>query len=183
MERDSRITGIVTQNVDSLHTKAGTKNLIEMHGTGYKVICLGCDYSIPRHDFQMILTQLNTHIQDTSSMVRPDGDIELPQETVDNFVLPACPNCGGNLKPDIVFFGDNIPLKRIEKVISMILHSDGVLILGSSLTVFSGYRIVLQAKELGLPVAIVNIGPTRGDSKADLKIDAKCGDVLSQLFN
>jgi NAD-dependent deacetylase sirtuin 4 len=182
MERDFKISGLVTQNVDSLHSKAGSKNVIEMHGTGYKVICLGCDYSIPRHDFQMILTQLNPDIKDTSTMVRPDGDIEIPQETIDRFNLPQCPNCGGNLKPDIVFFGDNIPLKRIEKIVSMICTSDGVLVLGSSLTVFSGYRIVLQAKELNLPVAIVNIGDTRGDPKADLKVSAKCGDIIEEIF-
>uniref|UniRef100_A0A8W7PQ41 Deacetylase sirtuin-type domain-containing protein n=2 Tax=gambiae species complex TaxID=44542 RepID=A0A8W7PQ41_ANOCL len=126
LEREGRISGIVTQNVDRLHGKAGSKQVIELHGSGF--------------------------------------------------------DCGGNLKPEIVFFGDNVPMPRIEKVVRMIIESDGVLVLGSSLTVFSGYRIILQAKELGLPVAIVNIGATRGDPKADLKISARCGEVMANLF-
>lgn len=93
-----------------------------------------------------------------------------------------CPNCGGNLKPDIVFFGDNVPKDRIENISKMIKKSDGLLVLGSSLQVFSGYRIVLNVHELELPVAIVNIGPTRGDHLATVKISAKCGDIIPKLF-
>lgn len=184
LEREQRISGIVTQNVDKLHTKAGSKSVVELHGSGYTVMCIakGCDYTIPRHEFQRILDQLNPHMEDKSTMMRPDGDVELPQEYVDNFKIPECPQCGGALKPEIVFFGDNVPMPRIERVVRMIIESDGVLVLGSSLTVFSGYRIVLQAKELGLPVAIVNIGATRGDPKADLKISARCGELMQNLF-
>ncbi|XP_058449165.1 NAD-dependent protein deacylase Sirt4 [Malaya genurostris] len=187
LERDERISGVVTQNVDKLHTKAGSKNVIELHGSGYTVICVGktgagCDYRIPRHDFQQILDQMNPHMEDKSTMIRPDGDVELPHEYEENFKIPPCPQCGGSLKPEIVFFGDNIPMPRIETVVRMILESDGVLVLGSSLTVFSGYRIILQAKELGIPVAIVNIGDTRGDSVADLKISARCGELMQDLY-
>ncbi|XP_058817911.1 NAD-dependent protein deacylase Sirt4 [Topomyia yanbarensis] len=187
LERENRISGVVTQNMDKLHTKAGTKNVVELHGSGYTVICVGrtgtgCDYRIPRHDLQQIFDQMNPHMEDKSTMIRPDGDVELPQEYVENFKIPACPQCGGSLKPEIVFFGDNVPMPRIESVIRMILDSDGVLVLGSSLTVFSGYRIILQAKELGMPVAIVNIGETRGDSLADLKISARCGELLQNLY-
>ncbi|XP_055640186.1 NAD-dependent protein deacylase Sirt4 [Toxorhynchites rutilus septentrionalis] len=187
LEREHRICGIVTQNVDKLHTKAGSKSVVELHGSGYTVVCVGktgqgCDYQIPRHDFQRILDQLNPYMEDKSTMIRPDGDVELSQEYVENFVIPECPQCGGSLKPEIVFFGDNVPMARIEKVVRMIIESDGVLVLGSSLTVFSGYRIVLQAKELGLPVAIVNIGETRGDPAADLKISARCGELMPNLF-
>ncbi|KXJ80886.1 hypothetical protein RP20_CCG022056 [Aedes albopictus] len=187
LEREQRISGIVTQNVDKLHTKAGSKSVVELHGSGYNVICVGktgkgCDYHIPRHEFQSILDQMNPHMEDKSTMMRPDGDVELPQEYVENFKIPPCPACDGALKPEIVFFGDNVPMPRIERVVRMILESDGVLVLGSSLTVFSGFRIVLQAKELGLPVAIVNIGATRGDPKADLKISARCGELMQNLF-
>lgn len=106
------------------------------------------------------------------------------QEYIDNFNVPDCLQCGGNLlKPDIVFFGDNVPRKRIDDIASMICNSDGLLVLGSSLFVFSGFRIVLHSYDLGLPIAIVNIGPTRGDSKANIKISAKCGDIIPKLFN
>ncbi|XP_053695411.1 NAD-dependent protein deacylase Sirt4 [Sabethes cyaneus] len=187
LEREQRISGIVTQNVDKLHTKAGSKSVVELHGSGYTVVCVGktgngCNYQIPRHEFQQILDQMNPHMEDKSTMIRPDGDVELPQEYVDNFKIPACPECGGYLKPEIVFFGDNVPMPRIERVVRMILQSDAILVLGSSLTVFSGYRIVLQAKELGIPVAIVNIGSTRGDPAADLKIAARCGELMEKMF-
>ena len=182
MERELRLSGVITQNVDTLHTKAGSKDVIELHGSGFEVICLSCKYSIDRHDFQLILNQLNPEVVDTSTMMRPDGDVELSQETVDNFVIPPCPDCGGNLKPKIVFFGDNVPMERIQRIVRKGIDSDGLLVLGSSLTVFSGFRIVLQTKEIGLPVAIVNIGETRGDPKADLKINAKVGDIIPKLF-
>lgn len=107
-----------------------------------------------------------------------------PQEYIDNFNVPVCPQCGGELlKPDIVFFGDNVPRTRINDIATMICNSDGLLVLGSSLSVFSGYRIVLHSYDLGLPIAIVNIGPTRGDLKANLKISGKCGDIIPKLFN
>uniref|UniRef100_A0A336LMW1 NAD-dependent protein deacylase n=1 Tax=Culicoides sonorensis TaxID=179676 RepID=A0A336LMW1_CULSO len=185
-EREARISGIVTQNVDRLHTKAGSKNVTELHGSGYEVGCLSCDYQIDRHDFQTILKQRNPDVSTPeviSNMVRPDGDVDIPQEVIDNFHVPECPNCqNGFLKPKIVFFGDNVPNDRIVALVKLITTSDAVLVLGSSLTVYSGFRIVLQAKELGIPVAIVNIGNTRGDKHADLKISTKCGDVIPHLF-
>jgi len=178
--------GLVTQNVDRLHQKAGSKKVTELHGSGYDVVCLGanCDYRIGRHDFQDILNTLNANMVDKSDMIRPDGDVDIPQEYIDNFNVPTCPKCDGSLlKPDIVFFGDNVPRNRIDDIASMICNSDGLLVLGSSLFVFSGFRIVLHSYDLGLPIAIVNIGPTRGDEKADLKISAKCGDIIPKLFN
>lgn len=181
-EREGRLIGLVTQNVDTLHSKAGHKRVIEIHGNGYKVICLGCPFTIDRHAFQQILASLNPDPVNTSEVLRPDGDIELPPDYVDAFKVPPCPECGGNLKPDIVFFGDNVPRPRIEEIIRLNCQSDGLLVLGSSLLVFSGFRIVLQTKEIGLPVAIVTIGETRADSKVDLKISAKCGDIIPRLF-
>lgn len=185
-EREGRIHGIVTQNVDRLHKKAGSKRVIEIHGSGYEVGCLSCDYEIDRHEFQAILKQMNPTISGEvmENMIRPDGDVEISQEAIDTFTIPDCPKCGtGNLKPKIVFFGDNVPIDRITDIVRMITVSDAILVLGSSLTVFSGYRIVLQAKELGIPVAVVNIGETRADKVVDLKIAAKCGDVIPHLFN
>lgn len=181
-EREGRLIGLITQNVDTLHTKAGHKQVIEIHGNGYRVMCLGCKFTIDRHELQNILTAMNETPIATSEVLRPDGDIELSKEYVEKFKVPSCPECGGNLKPDIIFFGDNVPRPRIDEIIRLNCQSDGLLVLGSSLLVFSGYRIVLQTKELGLPVAIVSIGETRGDAKADLKISAKCGDIIPRLF-
>lgn len=182
-EREGRIQSIVTQNVDRLHTKAGSKNIIELHGSGYVVKCLTCDYRIDRHEFQTILNTLNPELKNAPDMIRPDGDVEIPQDYIDNFRIPPCPQCDGNLKPEIVFFGDNVPKDRINRIAEMIYNGDGLLVLGSSLLVFSGYRMVLQTKDLKLPVAIVNIGETRADNLADIKLSAKCGDVIPKLFN
>lgn len=149
MERELRLLHIITQNVDNLHGKAGSKEVTELHGNGFKVICIGkgekdnrCDYSIDRHDFQLILNQLNPRLLEKRSLfesspesMKPDGDVEILQEDIDQFFLPECPKCGGYLKPNIVFFGDNVPRERIEKVVRLIIDSDGVLVLGSSLTV------------------------------------------------
>ncbi|XP_075156557.1 sirtuin 4 [Haematobia irritans] len=183
-EREGRIQCVVTQNVDRLHTKAGTKNVIELHGSGYVVKCLSCDYSIDRHEFQNILNVMNPEFKDAPDMIRPDGDVEIPQEYIDNFRIPPCPQCEDNrMKPEIVFFGDNVPKARVNRIAEMIYAGDGLLVLGSSLLVFSGYRMVLQTKDLNLPVAIVNIGETRADHLADLKLSAKCGDVIPKLFD
>lgn len=183
MQRDGRIGSLVTQNVDRLHIKAGTKDVLELHGSGYNVICLGshCDYSIDRHDLQLIFNSMNSSMVDRSDMIRPDGDVDIPQEYIDAFRIPVCPQCGGNLKPEIVFFGDAIPKKRAEKLASLVCASDGVLILGSSLLVYSGYRILLHNHDFGLPIAIVNIGKVRGEEKATLKISAKCGDIIPKM--
>ncbi|XP_064536427.1 NAD-dependent protein deacylase Sirt4 [Drosophila montana] len=182
-EREMRIQSVVTQNVDRLHTKAGSKSVVELHGSGYVVKCLGCEYRIDRHEFQSILTSLNPAFKDAPEMIRPDGDVEIPAEYIENFQIPPCPQCGGDLKPEIVFFGDSVPRDRLDAIAKMVYNSDGLLVLGSSLLVFSGYRIVLQTRDLNLPVAIVNIGETRADHLADIKIAAKCGDVIPKLFD
>ncbi|EDW53052.1 NAD-dependent protein deacylase Sirt4 [Drosophila sechellia] len=182
-EREERVQAVVTQNVDRLHTKAGSRNVVEVHGSGYVVKCLSCEYRIDRHDFQSILASLNPAFKDAPDMIRPDGDVEIPLEYIENFRIPECTQCGGDLKPEIVFFGDSVPRPRVDQIAGMVYNSDGLLVLGSSLLVFSGYRVVLQTKDLKLPVAIVNIGETRADHLADIKISAKCGDVIPKLFD
>nr|CAD7599725.1 unnamed protein product [Timema genevievae] len=176
-----RVSCIITQNVDRLHHKAGSRNVLELHGTAFHVMCLGCDNRIYRNDFQTALAKLNPNMTIISKTIRPDGDVELSQDEVGGFEIPSCAKCGGILKPDIVFFGDNVPRTRLESVRRELKRSDSLLVLGSSLSVFSGYRIVLQARELNKPIAIVNIGTTRGDKHAHIKISAKCGDVLPKL--
>ncbi|KAH8281235.1 hypothetical protein KR018_000538 [Drosophila ironensis] len=182
-EREQRVQAVVTQNVDRLHTKAGSKQVVEVHGSGYVVKCLSCEYRIDRHEFQSILSALNPAFNDAPDMIRPDGDVEIPAKYIDNFRIPECTQCGGDLKPEIVFFGDSVPRGRLDEIAAMVYNSDGLLVLGSSLLVFSGYRVVLQTKDLKLPVAIVNIGDTRADHLADIKISAKCGDVIPKLFD
>ncbi|XP_016998563.1 NAD-dependent protein deacylase Sirt4 [Drosophila takahashii] len=182
-EREERVQAVVTQNVDRLHSKAGSRNVVEVHGSGYVVKCLSCEYRIDRHEFQSILASLNPAFKDAPDMIRPDGDVEIPLEYIENFQIPECTQCGGDLKPEIVFFGDSVPRSRLDEIAGMVYNSDGLLVLGSSLLVFSGYRVVLQTKDLKLPVAIVNIGDTRADHLADIKISAKCGDVIPKLFD
>lgn len=181
MNEDGIVQCVVTQNVDSLHLKANTKNVIELHGTAFRVICLGCSFTIERHAFQHLLAKLNPDMKIVEQMMRPDGDVEMTQAQVECFNVPSCPSCGGILKPDIVFFGDNVPRKRVEAVQNEVKLCDALLVLGTSLTVFSAYRIILQAAELHKAIAIVNIGETRGDKLASIKVNAKCGDVIPQL--
>ncbi|KAG8236776.1 hypothetical protein J437_LFUL016890 [Ladona fulva] len=177
-----KISCIVTQNVDRLHQKAGSKKVIELHGSGYEITCLTCKNVISRHQFQETLENFNEDLKSIASeIIRPDGDVEIPQELIDSFVLPSCESCGGNLMPNIVFFGDNVPSLRVDAVKKEVSNAESLLVLGTSLSVFSSYRIILQAVEEKKPIAIINIGPTRGDSHAKLKVSTKCGDVLPKL--
>lgn len=160
--------------------------MIELHGTLSVVKCLQCSFEILRHSFQNVLTQLNPHLamKPREELVRPDGDVEISPEDVDKFCLPQCPRCQSDLlKPDVIFFGDNVPKTRVEKVKQLVSSSDVLLVIGSSLDVFSGYRIILQAKEEGKKVALINIGPTRADKLADVKIASRAGLVLNQVLN
>ncbi|KAG6461456.1 NAD-dependent protein deacylase Sirt4 [Manduca sexta] len=181
LEKIGKVTSIVTQNVDRLHHKAGSENVIELHGTGYIVKCLNCPYEIDRHELQDKILKNNPSIQSNFTMIRPDGDVDLSKEQVDNFRVPLCPKCEGPLKPDIIFFGDNVPKQRVELVRSKVSDSDAVFVLGSSLTVYSSYRIILQAREENKEIAILNIGPTRADDIAHIKVSTKCGDILPEL--
>lgn len=182
---EPQLTHVITQNVDQLHYKAGSSQVVELHGTLSVVKCLNCSYEILRHTFQNILSQLNPHlaVKPKEDLVRPDGDVEIPKEDVDRFQLPKCPKCSSDLlKPDVIFFGDNVPKPRVEKVRNLVSASDILLVIGSSLDVFSGYRIVLQAKEEGKKVALINIGPTRADKLADIKVASRAGLVLDKIL-
>ncbi|XP_050353077.1 NAD-dependent protein deacylase Sirt4 [Nymphalis io] len=183
LEKAGKVTAVVTQNVDRLHHKAGSENIIELHGTGYIVKCMKCPYEIDRFKLQEILLNNNPSMESSFNMIRPDGDVELSKEQVDRFKAPLCPECEGPLKPDIVFFGDNVPKERVEQVRNQVSVSDAVFVLGSSLTVYSSYRIILQAKEENKKIAVLNIGPTRADDIVHLKISTKCGEILTDLCN
>lgn len=181
LEDAKKVRCIVTQNVDNLHAKAGSRRVIELHGTAFKVMCLNCDQRICRYYLQDIFNKLNPHMSAICQMIRPDGDVDLLQEQVEEFVVPACEYCGGILKPDIIFFGDNVPCQVVESVKYNVEHSDSLLVLGSTLTTYSAYRIILQANNAGKPIAILNIGKTRADNLADIKVEGRCGDVLVRI--
>ncbi|CAG9857476.1 unnamed protein product [Phyllotreta striolata] len=177
----NKVSRVVTQNVDNLHYKAGSRNVVELHGSGYRVICLNCRRLYDRDRIQEELRESNPHMPEAITMIRPDGDVDIPQEAVEGFRPPSCGSCDHPLKPDIVFFGDNVPKERVQAVRDAVTSSDALLVLGTSLSVFSSYRIVLQGVEEKKKIAMVNIGKTRGDGVVDLKIAARCGDVLPKI--
>ncbi|KAI8425440.1 hypothetical protein MSG28_007185 [Choristoneura fumiferana] len=183
LEKAGKVTAVVTQNVDRLHQKAGSEYVIELHGSGYIVKCLSCPYEIDRTELQEVMMRNNPAMESSFTMIRPDGDVELSKEQVDEFRVPLCPKCDGPLKPNIVFFGDNVPKVRVEQVRSQVASSDAVFVLGTSLTVYSSYRIILQAKEENKEVVLLNIGPTRADNIVDIKVSTKCGEILPKLCN
>lgn len=181
-KKPEKISAIVTQNVDRLHQKAGSENVIELHGHGYTVACIKCDYSIDRESFQKHLEDcnpgINVQVADGES-IRPDGDMEIAKDLIDSFKIPHCPNCQGLLKPTIIFFGDNVPKVTVDKVYSLVSSCDGLLVIGSSLHVYSGYRFVLKAHELNKQIVIINIGPTRADHLNKITfVRKKAGELL-----
>jgi NAD-dependent SIR2 family protein deacetylase len=172
-----RWTGLITQNVDGLHTRAGSADVVELHGNLDRVLCLRCGELSSREALDLRLREANPHWTAKVLELRPDGDVELDDAA--GFHVVACAVCAGTLKPDVVFFGETVPADRVARCFDLVERAAGLLVLGSSLTVMSGYRFVLRAARLGLPVAIVNQGATRGDDKADLRLDAPLGAVLS----
>ena len=184
LERDGLVTGVITQNVDLLHTKAGSRDVINLHGTYAQVICLSCGDSMTRAALAKELDALNPGFAERVEAagglaVAPDADAVVADTT--SFRYLDCASCGGMLKPDIVYFGENVPKSVVEQAFSLIDGADALLVAGSSLTVFSGYRFVRHAAALGIPVAIVNRGPTRGDDLAAVKVEGGCSELLTLL--
>jgi NAD-dependent SIR2 family protein deacetylase len=175
------LSGVITQNVDGLHTAAGTRGVIELHGNLERVICLHCGDVSGRAHLDERLREANLDWTARVTAVNPDGDVELPDEALATFRTVACQLCGGVLKPDVVYFGETVPADRVQACFALVERSRALLVLGSSLTVMSGYRFVLRAAKLGIPVAIVNAGVTRGDGKATHRVDAPLGTVLPRL--
>ncbi|MBK7864564.1 MAG: NAD-dependent protein deacetylase [Archangiaceae bacterium] len=180
LEARGVVHALVTQNVDRLHTKAGHRSVVELHGSLYLVRCLACGSAESRDGLQARLLAANPAALEWNVALAPDGDVDLPQEAVEQFVVPGCLRCGGVLKPDVVFFGDNVPAPRVEDAFAQLRASDALLVVGSSLHVWSGYRFVLAAAEAGMPIAIVNLGPTRGDAHATLRLEAGAAEVLTE---
>jgi NAD-dependent SIR2 family protein deacetylase len=179
LQEQGIVSGVVTQNVDGLHTAGGARDVLELHGALSRVVCLQCGDLTARAALRDRLTEANPSFTDRELPLKPDGDVDL--EDVAAFVVVDCVVCGGVLKPDVVFFGESVPRDRVDRAYALVDAARCLLVLGSSLTVMSGYRFVLHASRLGVPVAVVNQGPTRGDALATVKLDAPLGEVLPAL--
>lgn len=186
LQRLALLSGVVTQNVDGLHTAAGTADVVDLHGRLDSVVCLDCGLRRPRFEVALRLDAVNPGFREAlagdARIVRPDGDVALPDDLVDRFNVVGCRRCGGVLKPDVVFFGETVPRERFRTALAALDASRALVVLGSSLKVGSGYRFATAASRRGLPVGIVNRGPTRGDHLATVRIDAPLADVMPSLI-
>ena len=182
LEAHGRIELLVTQNVDGLHERAGSQALVALHGRVAEVICLDCRSVTGRAAVQARMTAANPDwaARHANAVIRPDGDVEL--EATRGFVVPRCERCRGRLKPHVVFFGENVPRDRVLRAQQAVAAADALLVLGSSLTVMSGFRFVRQAAKAGKPVVVVNRGTTRGDELAAYKLEGGCSEFLTGLL-
>ena len=199
LQADGRVRSLITQNVDGLHQRAGSSDVIELHGNVGEVRCLDCGTRVSRTEVQEMLVALNppraldharaaesaddvTHVNSARSpRIAPDGDADIAGPT-DDFVIPPCPSCAGTLKPDVVFFGDNVPRERVDRAFAALGAADAMLVVGSSLMVYSGFRFCERAAESGKPIASVNQGRTRADHLYALKVEDDCVDVLPAVI-
>jgi NAD-dependent SIR2 family protein deacetylase len=181
LERAGRIRHVITQNVDELHQAAGSRSVTDLHGRLSEVVCLDCGARSARDEVQARIATLNADWDVGVREVAPDGDADIDAARVERFAVPDCLDCGGLIKPDVVFFGENVPRDRVQRSMKLVLAADLLLVVGSSLMVWSGYRFVRAATEAGIPVAIINLGRTRGDDIAALKLEAPSGETLSAL--
>ena len=175
------LAGVITQNVDGLHRAAGTADAVELHGNLDRVVCLGCRRTGPREELDRRLRAANPGFTATAARINPDGDVDLADEDVRDFRVVDCAACGGVLKPDVVFFGENVPPPRVRQCYRLVDEARAVLVLGSSLTVMSGLRFVRHAAKAGKPVVIVNRGETRGDAHATARVDLPLGRALTDV--
>jgi NAD-dependent SIR2 family protein deacetylase len=181
LERRGLLSGIITQNVDGLHQAAGAQRVIELHGSLGRVVCLDCTQRSSRLALDRRLRAANAGWTARAAQVNPDGDAVITDDQVAGFQPVGCERCGGVLKPDVVFFGENVPRLRVDECFALVERASTLLVLGSSLTVMSGYRFVRHAARMAIPVVIVNRGQTRGDPHAVAKIDAPLGRTLAEL--
>jgi len=179
LEQQGRVTTLLTQNVDGLHQAAGHQSVIDLHGRLDEVRCMSCDLRLPRDTFQRSLVERNPAWALLDAGDAPDGDADLDGRDFSQFVVPPCPTCGGILKPDVVFFGENVPRHRVDAAVTSLNEADAMLVVGSSLMVFSGYRFAAAAAREGKPIAAVNLGKTRADPLLSLKIEQSCAQALA----
>ena len=179
LQQHVKVTGLITQNVDRLHQRAGSTGVTDLHGRLDRVVCLECGESVRRDTLQAALSERNPQFVATASRLRPDGDVELDPSLYTSFEPMDCAVCGGMLKPDVVFFGESVPRERVTTAREALASADALLVVGSSLMVFSGYRFARQAAAESKPVVILNRGRTRADDLAHLRLDSDCGPTLS----
>jgi len=181
LEAVGLVSLLVTQNVDGLHHAAGSTRVVDLHGRIDAVRCLACRTPLTRAAMQQALLQANPAWRHLQAHTAPDGDAYLEGVDFSTFEVPACPACGGVLKSDVVFFGENVPRERVDTALQALARADALLVAGSSLMVYSGYRFVRAAADAGQPVALVNLGRTRADELAALKLEQPVGAALSEL--
>ena len=183
LESQGRVAQLVTQNVDGLHQAAGSRNVVDLHGRVDVVRCLSCERRIAREQMQIELVERNPRFASLDALEAPDGDATLDDIDFAAFDVPACDACGGLLKPDVVFFGERVPPERVQCAFAALAEADAMLVVGSSLMVYSGFRFAQAAAYAGKPMAAVNLGRTRADDLLSLKVDERCADALSFLLD
>jgi len=181
LQADGRIKHLLTQNVDGLHQRAGSSGVLELHGSIHAVTCLACGQGMARAALQAALAAANPRFAGLQGAPAPDGDADLEADSFDDFTVPDCPACGGMLKPDVVFFGAGVPRARLDTALQALAGSDALLVAGSSLMVYSGYRFCVKAAQAGMPIAAINLGQTRADPLFTHKVPGACGPVLEWL--
>jgi NAD-dependent SIR2 family protein deacetylase len=182
LERQGRVEILVTQNVDRLHQQAGSRKVVDLHGRLDVVRCMECWHLLDRDEMQQELLERNPDWAQMPARVAPDGDADLGDLRFDTFDVPSCPRCAGVLKPDVVFFGEGVPRERVVTALRHLERADAVLVVGSSLMVYSGYRFARAAAEAGKPIAALNLGRTRADELLSLKVPWPCADALAFLL-
>jgi NAD-dependent SIR2 family protein deacetylase len=182
LEASGRCGMLLTQNVDRLHQSAGHRQVIDLHGRLDLVRCMGCGAKTPRSDFQETLGRANVEWLTLDAADAPDGDADLDHADFSSFTVPACEACGGILKPDVVFFGENVPRDVVATAQDHLAQADAMLIVGSSLMVYSGFRFVQAAAQRQIPIAAVNLGRTRADDLLTLKVEERCEAALAFLL-
>jgi NAD-dependent SIR2 family protein deacetylase len=181
LEQRGHIQLLITQNVDGLHGAAGSSNVIDLHGRLDTVRCMQCGHTLPRVELQKRLLADNPTWAEIEGRVAPDGDVDLENRDYSGFVVPECAQCRGILKPDVVFFGETVPRERVDRAFDGVAKADALLVVGSSLMVYSGFRFAEAAAARGKPIAAVNLGRTRADHLLALKLNAPCDEVLNGI--
>ena len=183
LESQGRVALLVTQNVDGLHQAAGSRDVIDLHGRVDVVRCMTCGNRVPRAEVQAELTARNAAFASLEALEAPDGDAQVEDVDFGAFAVPMCALCGGLLKPDVVFFGERVPAERVQSAFMALERADAMLVVGSSLMVYSGYRFAAAAARAGKPIAAVNVGRTRADELLTLKVAEPCADALGFLLS